>query len=148
MLHSPTSLKSHWATIIVLLNLSAQILLQFFQGIPSVLQIKLFDFRSRPRGFPQELQAGLYARVIIKASYIDDLPHFLPSMMLHQLSKHYFQRDTVKRIFMLLVAHVPLFFKRPPSAALRGSAAARRSTHANRAPSGRAIRSTHGVKSF
>lgn len=84
--------------------------LQFFQGIPSELQIKLFDFRSRPRGFPQELQAGLYARVIIKASYIDDLPHFLPSMMLHQLSKHYFQRDTVKRIFMLLFAHGPLFF--------------------------------------
>jgi len=75
-------------------------------SIPSVLQVQLFDLRSRPRGPSQELQAGLDARVIIKASDIDDLPHFLPPMMLHQLGKHHFKRDTVKRIFMLLVAHI------------------------------------------
>jgi hypothetical protein len=74
--------------------------------IPFVLQVQLFDFRSRPRSPSQELQAGLYARFIIKASDIDDLPHFLPTMMFHQLSKHHFKRDTVKRVFMLSVAHI------------------------------------------
>lgn len=77
-----------------------------FQSIPSVLQVQLFNLRSRPRRPSQEMQAGLDARVIIKAPDIDDLPHFLPPMMLYQLSKHHFQRDTVKRIFVLLVAHI------------------------------------------
>lgn len=80
--------------------------MSLFQNIPSVFYIKLFDLRSRPRGPSQELQAGLDARVIIKASDIDDLPQLLPPMMLHQLVQHHFQGDTVKWIFMLLVAHI------------------------------------------
>ena len=84
-------------------------MLRVFQGVPFILQIQLFDLRSRPRRFPQELQAGLDARVIIKASDIDALPHFLPSIMLNKLGQDHFQRDTMERIFMLLVAHIILF---------------------------------------
>ena len=76
------------------------------QSILSILQVQLFDLRSRPRGPSQELQAGLDAWGIIKASDINDLPHFLPSMMLHQLGKHHFKGDPVKGIFMLLFAHL------------------------------------------
>jgi hypothetical protein len=101
--------------LFVLPNLKAHGVLtafRLFRSIPSVLQVQLFDLRSRPRCPSQELQAGLDARIIIKASDIDDLPHFLPPMMLRQLGKHHFQRDTVKRIFMLLVAHShPIFNK-------------------------------------
>jgi len=85
---------------------------RLFSSILSVLQVQLFDLRSRPRGPSQELQAGLDARVIIKTSDIDDLPHFLPSMMFHQLGKHHFKRDTVKRILMLLVAHIHSIYQR------------------------------------
>ena len=84
--------------------------LRLFQNSPPVLQVQVFHLRSRPWGLPEELQAGLDARVIRKASNIDDLSQFLPPMMLHQMVKHHFQRDTMKRIFMLLVAHIhPIF---------------------------------------
>jgi hypothetical protein len=56
------------------------------------------------------MKTGLDARGIIKASDIDDLPDFLPPVMLDQLGKHHFQRDTVKRIFMLLAVHIHPFF--------------------------------------
>ena len=80
--------------------------LRFFQNSPAVLQVQVFHLRSRPWGLPEELQAGLDARVIRKASYLDDLPQFLPPMMLQEMVKHHFQSDTMNRIFMLLVAHV------------------------------------------
>jgi hypothetical protein len=83
---------------------------RLFQSISFILQIQLLDLRSRPGGPSQKLQAGLDARVIIKASDVDDLSQFFPPMMLHQLSKHHFQRDAVKRIFMLLVAHSHIIF--------------------------------------
>ena len=83
---------------------------QLFQSIPSVFYIKLLDLRSRPGGPSQELQAGLDARVIIKASDIDDLPQFFPPMMLYELGKHHFQRDTMKGIFMLLGIHSYIIF--------------------------------------
>ena len=77
----------------------------FAQNIPTVLQVQLFDLRSRPWRFSQKLQTGLDARVVIKAPDLDDLAQFLPAVVLHQPGKHHFQGDAVKRIFLLLVVH-------------------------------------------
>jgi hypothetical protein len=78
-----------------------------FQGLPFVLQIQSFNLISGPRGFSQKFQAGLDTWIIIKTSDIDDSSHFIPAIMLYQLSKNHFQSYTVKRIVGLLVAHVP-----------------------------------------
>jgi hypothetical protein len=71
------------------------------QSIPFVFQIQTFDFASCPRRPSLEMETGLDARVIIKASDNDDLPQLLPAMMPYQLGKHHFQRDAVKRIVRL-----------------------------------------------
>ena len=83
-----------------------QLISGLFQGLPFVLQIQSFNLISGPRGFSQKLQAGLDTWVIIKTSDIDDSSHFIPAIMLYQLSKNHFQSNTVKRIVGLLVAHV------------------------------------------
>ena len=113
-LEKPTNLYSFASSLRYRQAPGVLIVFRLFQSIPSVLQVQLFNLRSRPGGPSQELQAGLDARVIIKASDINDLPHFLPPMMLHQPGKHHFQRDTVKRIFLLLIVHIqPIQFNAP-----------------------------------
>jgi hypothetical protein len=85
---------------------------RFCQRIISELHVQRFYLCSCPGGLSQELQAGLDARVIGKTSDRDDPSQFLPPMMFHQLVKHHFQRDPVKRVFLLLVGHIYPVYER------------------------------------
>ena len=92
--------------MIIMRNKHLQHLLAAFLGLPFVFQIQSFNLISGPSGFSQKLQTGLDTWVIIKTPDIDPSSHFIPAIMLYQLSKYHFQSNAVKGIVWLLVAHV------------------------------------------
>jgi len=75
-------------------------------SLPPELEIQSFNLIPGPGSLSQELQTGLDAWIIIKTPDSDDPSHFIPAIMLYQLIKHHFQRNTMKRIIGLPVAHL------------------------------------------
>jgi len=95
------------------LHLIACLCVSFFSALPPIAwscflfvsQIEIFDFIPGPWGFPQKLQTGLDAWIIIKAPYIDNSAQFTPPEIFHKFCENIFQSDTVKRIMGVLVVH-------------------------------------------
>jgi hypothetical protein len=66
---------------------------------------KMLDLFARPRGFAQKLETRLYGRVVIEAADIDQLPQFVPVIIIDQTNKDLFKGYTVERVFVSLFAH-------------------------------------------
>lgn len=78
----------------------------FFRDYSHISQIQIFNFLPGPGGAPQKVQTGLNAGIIIETSYIDDSPHFIPSIVFDKLSKNLFQGHALERVFGGLISHV------------------------------------------
>jgi hypothetical protein len=72
----------------------------------------IFNFFTRPRGFAQEREAGLYCRIKLETPDRDAPSHLTPTMPLHQLIDDAFQSDAVQWIARMRdgVRHKYLFF--------------------------------------
>lgn len=68
--------------------------------------IQLFHLFSRPRCFPQKLQAGFHRGIILEAIDIDARGERLPAVVINQLDDNGLQRKAVQGIVVLITAHV------------------------------------------
>jgi len=55
----------------------------------------IFHLLPRPRGFPQEREAGFHGQIELKTTDGNAPAHFAPTMPLHQLVEQGLQRDAV-----------------------------------------------------
>jgi hypothetical protein len=76
------------------------------QDLSTEFQIERFDLISGPGSLSQKLQAGLYARIIIKTPDVDHTSHFIPAIIIDQSRKDHLKSYPVKRVVGLLVAHI------------------------------------------
>ena len=58
----------------------------------------VFDLGPRPRGFPQEGEAGFHGGIELETADGNAPAHFNPAMPLHELVQDGFQRDAMQRI--------------------------------------------------
>ena len=68
-------------------------------------QIQVINLFPGPGRSAQKLQTGLDARVIGEALDRDAPAQFLPTVLLHQMSKDHFERKTVQRVIELCAGH-------------------------------------------
>jgi len=68
-------------------------------------EIKIFNFRARPRSLSQKFQARVDARVFDEAFDLDPRPQLLPAVMIHQVFQYGLNRFSVQKVVRLALVH-------------------------------------------
>lgn len=74
-------------------------------GVHEGADVKLLDFFTRPRGFPEELKTGFDARIKVEAANFYDPSQFQPAVVFGKLGHNHLKRDAMQRIFGLRLGH-------------------------------------------
>ena len=72
---------------------------------PNFSTVQVLYFFSGPWGSPQKNQAGLDARILCKAAYLDSFRHLFPPTFFNQVRENHLQSNAMKRVFMFIINH-------------------------------------------
>ena len=70
------------------------------------VEVKRFNLRPSPRGFPKKRETRFDARIVSEAPHRNDSSHLLPTHMRDELLKDHRERDAMQWILGKFLSHV------------------------------------------